>query len=102
MPQRTCLIRCLLLAASLALVPSCAPKARIQPLYPSAADLRVEPKPLLDPAALGSDEALDAHDNAVEAWGERGWRTVARICRQVESWEKGRQLPFDCPAVPGK
>lgn len=42
------------------------------PILPPSAELRAEPKPRLDPAALKSDAALDAHDNAVEAWGKRG------------------------------
>jgi hypothetical protein len=57
--------------------------------------LRVEPKPLLDPSALGSDKALNDYDAAVEAWGERGWRTVGRLCRWAV--ENGAKLQFDCP-----
>lgn len=50
-------------------------------IYPPAADLVVEPKPQLDPAALDSEAALDAHDIALEVWGERGWAAVSRLCR---------------------
>lgn len=67
----------------------------MRPIYPPSADLRVEPKPRLDPAAIDSEAALDAHDNAVEAWGERGWATVARLCR----WAADNGAPgLDCPS----
>ncbi|MFN4288898.1 MAG: hypothetical protein ACK4E3_10440 [Brevundimonas sp.] len=71
----------------------CASRATIQPLFPPADDLRVEPKPRLDPAALDSEAALDAHEIALEAWGERGWRTVARLCR----WAAANGMEVRCP-----
>ena len=46
--------------------------------------------------ALASDNALAEHDAAVEAWGERGWAAVARICRWAQAG--GADLPFRCPA----
>jgi hypothetical protein len=46
-----------------------------------------------------SAKAAAEYDVAVEGWGERGWSSVARICRQVEAWEPGRQLPFECPSA---
>lgn len=72
---------------------SCASKALSA--YPPSADLKVEAKPLLSVEALTSDKALAEHDAAVEAWGERGWATVARLCRW--SVEAGAKLPFQCP-----
>lgn len=67
----------------------------MRPIYPPSADLRVEAKPRLDPAALDSEAALDAHDSAVEAWGERGWAAVGRLCR----WAADNGAPgLDCPA----
>lgn len=65
------------------------------PIFPPSADLRVEAKPRLDPAALNSEAALDDHDNAIEAWGERGWAAVARLCRYHQ--RMGMALPFACP-----
>ena len=56
----------------------------MRPIFPPSADLRVEAKPRLDPAALHSEAALDDHDSSVEAWGERGWAAVARLCRWAE------------------
>src|SRR5687768_6614667 len=103
----------LTLPASLLIVSGCGGQERIRPLYPSAADLAVEPdcdparpelvpcKPVPTPEILTSAKASAAYDAAIEAWGERGWRAVGRICRQVESWEKGQQLPFDCPTPDG-
>lgn len=49
---------------------------------------------MLAPEALASDNALAEHDVAVEAWGERGWAAVARVCRW--SVEAGARLPFRC------
>ena len=69
----------------------------MKPLYPSHADLRVEvePKPT---DAIVTDQVADERFRADhEAWGRRGWAQVARICRQVESWQDGKQLPFECP-----
>jgi len=47
--------------------------------------------------AIASDNALAEHDAAVEAWGERGWAAVARICRWAEI--SGAQLSFRCAPV---
>ena len=94
MLSRTCLMKCLPLAASLALACSCASKEQIRPIYPPVADLTVEAKPRLDPAALSSEAALDAHDIAVESWGERGWLAVGRLCR----WAKANGMAVACPA----
>lgn len=55
----------------------------------------MEPKPQLTADALTSEAALDAHDIALETWGEAGWLTVARICRWAVS--NGAALPFRCP-----
>lgn len=78
------------------LASSCASKGPPLIAYPPTADLKVEPKPLLAVEALESDNALSDHDAAVEAWGERGWAAVARICRW--SVESGAVLSFECPA----
>lgn len=91
------LIRTLALAALLVPVSSCASKGPGLSAYPPSADLRVEPKPELsvEAVASGSDAALALHDDAVEAWGERGWAAVARICRWAQAG--GAALPFKCP-----
>jgi hypothetical protein len=91
-----CLMHCLPLAALLVLAPSCAPKVMTRPAYPSATDLHRQAKPRLAPADLGSEAALDAHDNAVEGWAQRGWDTVGRLCQWAEDLEPGKQLPFNC------
>ena len=93
MRSKTCLTRALLIAASLSLASGCADRVTIRPLYPPAADLAVEPKPRLDPEALDSEAALDAHDIALEAWGERGWAAVARLCR----WAVRNGMAAECP-----
>lgn len=85
----------LLIAAPLSLASGCASREHVTPIFPPAADLMVEPKPLLDPAAVESEAALDAHDIALETWGERGWAAVARICRWAEA--NGARLPVGCP-----
>lgn len=61
-------------------------------IFPPSADLRVEAKPVLDPSAITSEAALDAHDIALEAWGERGWQAVARLCR----WAKASGASMPC------
>jgi len=44
--------------------------------------------------ALSSEAALDQHDIAIEAWGEDGWKAVARICRwSVANGLKGVVCP---------
>lgn len=90
----------LLLAVTLVGASSCASSPTPQPtlLLPDARDLRPEAKPRLDPAALGSEHALNEHDDQVEAWGERGWATVGRLCRWFVT--NGAELPFDCPPAP--
>lgn len=92
MPSRPCPTLALLTAAALWLAPGCATRERIRPLFPPAADLKVEAKPRLDPSALDSEAALDAHDIALEAWGEAGWAAVARICR----WAKANGMAVAC------
>lgn len=87
-------ILCLALTASLLLVSGCGGRAQL--LSPPLADLRVEPKPQLDPAALGSDEALTRYDIAIELWGERGWAAVARLCR----WHARLGADVECPPPP--
>lgn len=91
-----CLTPALLIAAALSLASGCANRGT---LYPPAADLAVEAKPRLDPAALDSEAALDAHDIALETWGERGWAAVARLCRYFNGrGMKGLSCPP--PAAP--
>lgn len=96
MRSKTFLTLALPIAASLLLVQGCAGREQLTPLYPPAADLRVEAKPRLDPSDVGSEAALDRHDIELELWGERGWAAVARICRW--SVANGARLPFECPA----
>ena len=88
----------LALAALLVLASSCASREPRLTGYPPIADLKVEAKPALTVEALASDNALALHDDEVEAWGERGWETVARICRW--SVTNGAPLPFRCPKPP--
>lgn len=94
MRSRHTLTRALLIAASLWLAPGCAGRERPTPIFPPAADLAVEVKPRLDPAAVDSEAALDAHDIALEAWGERGWAAVGRLCRY---FERQGMPALDCP-----
>lgn len=95
MPSRPSPTPALLLVAALWLAPGCATRERTRPLFPPAADLKVEPKPPLDPSALDSEAALDAHDIALEAWGEAGWAAVTRICR----WAQANGMAVGCAAI---
>lgn len=96
MPSQTYLTRSLLLAGLLVLVPSCAPKERIQPLFPRAEDLRVVERPHLDPSSLGSEVALDKFETRKDVWGMMGWQQVARICE----WARGLGMKIDCIPKP--
>lgn len=97
MRSKFCLMPCLALAASLSLVSACASKAPMTQIYPPAVDLAVEAKPRLAPDAVDSEAALDAYDIALEVWGERGWATVARLCR----WHAERGMKgLSCPPPP--
>ena len=82
----------LALAASLSLVSGCASKALV---YPPAADLQVEPKPQLSPEDVLSEAALDRHDIAIEARGDRLAAQVGRLCR---FWQEMGMKGLDCPA----
>lgn len=61
--------------------------------FPASADLTVEPKPLPPIEALTSEKAAADYDVSLEAWGTRGWQTVARVCQ----WAKASGAKVDCP-----
>ena len=82
----------LALAAALSLVSGCASKALV---YPPSADLTVEPKPQLSPEDVMSEAALDRHDIAIEARGDRLAAQVGRMCR---FWKELGMKGLDCPA----
>ena len=89
------LMLALALAASVSLVSGCASKGT--PAFPPSADLAVEPKPVLAPEAIFSEAALDAHDIAIEARGDRLAAQVGRLCRFFDTMGmKG----LDCPPPP--
>jgi hypothetical protein len=75
-------------------VQGCGETIRTYQVYPSALDLAVEPKPVPTPEILTSEAAADAYDASLEAWGERGWAAVSRICR----WANANGGKFECPA----
>jgi len=53
----------------------------------------VEPKPVPTVEILTDAAAEARYNSAVEGWGERGWSTVARICR----WAKAHGSRAPCP-----
>lgn len=71
----------MLFASALAASACSTPQAVIQPLFPPSADLRVEAKPIPPDNIVTSAQAAAEYDIALEAWGERGWLAVARLCR---------------------
>ena len=88
------LIPLLMLPVLLSVAPGCAPQVRVQPLFPPAADLAVEAKPVPPADIVTSAQAAAEYDIAVEGWGERGWLTVARVCRwAVENGAEGLNCP---------
>lgn len=86
----------LMLLAIALTVSACAGQGSIRPILPSAADLADEPKPAVTPAVLTDSNAAAEYDSAIEAWGERGWATVARICR----WARAHGSRETCPPPP--
>lgn len=92
MLSKPSLMTCLAVAASLSLVQGCASSGSLT--FPPRADLMVEPKPQLAPEAVFSEAALDAHDIAIEARGDRMAAQVARLCRFFDHMG----MPdLDCP-----
>ena len=87
--------RFLMLFACASVASACAPQVEIRPLFPPSADLAVEPKPVPPPEIVTSAQAAAEYDIAVEVWGERGWRAVARICR----WAREKGAGGECPGV---
>ena len=75
------LTRSLILSALLSGAVACAPAVRIQPIFPPAIDLQVEPKPVPPADIVTSAQAAAQYDIALEAHGDRGWLQVARLCR---------------------
>ena len=63
------------------------------PIYPPSADLALEAKPVPTDDIVTSAQAAAEYDAAVEAWGERGWRQVGRLCRYF----KGHGMAVECP-----
>ncbi|QNQ08276.1 hypothetical protein [Sphingomonas alpina] len=43
--------------------------------------MRVEAEPVAPPEIATSEAAYEAYNEAVAAWGKRGWAQVARLCR---------------------
>lgn len=74
---------------------ACEPKVVSTPIFPPSADLAVEAKPVPTDDIVTSARAAAEYDAAVESWGERGWRTVGRLCRYF----KGHGMAVDCPAA---
>lgn len=76
-------------------VSGCGPQIQLRPLYPPAADLAVEAKPVPSADIVTSAVAGAEYSARVEAWGERGWLAVARLCR----YYKAQGMPsLACPA----
>lgn len=59
--------------------------------------MTVERKPVLPDAAIADDAAAAQYSSDVEAWGDRGWAAVARICR----WAAANNMAHPaCPETP--
>lgn len=92
MPSRRFPILLPMLCASLLAVSGCASnseRVKSMPLFPPSADLKDEAKPVAGPEIVTSAQAAADYDASVEAWGERGWRSVGRICR----WAVANGMP---------
>jgi hypothetical protein len=75
------------------IVQGCGAPGQIRPVFPSAIDLAAEAKPVPSLDVLTSDVAAEQYNSSVEAWGERGWSAIARICR----WSARLGNPIECP-----
>ena len=64
--------------------------------FPPAESLRVQSKPVPPDDVLTSRIEGERHDNAVDAWGERGWSFVGEQCR---FWKR-QGMDLDCPPPP--
>lgn len=81
-PKRLTLRLALLM--SLSTVAACSPAATTYQSFPSAQDLRVEPKPAPTIETVTSAQASAAYSVELETWGEGESRKVGRIC----AWAK--------------
>lgn len=81
MPVRRALL-CLALSPAM-LAFSCDRQAVTSASYPPANQVRVEPKPLPTDGIVTDPAAYALYQSAIEAWGERGWSAVGRICRDA-------------------
>ena len=56
----------------------------------------METKPLPTAEVFTSSKAAATYESELEAWGDRGWAAVGRICRDAA--RKGAPYPADwCP-----
>lgn len=96
MPSIRQLTLALAMPAMLLTVSGCGGRGATFHTYPPAPDVRVEPKPVAGPEVFESEQAAREYDSALEAWGERGWAAVGRICR--DAVRKGAPYPDGwCP-----
>ena len=67
------------------LASSCGGTARIQPAFPSAADVEAgqEAKPRPSPAIVTDPDARADHNAAIESWGDRLSDAWVRACRSM-------------------
>ena len=87
----------LALASALVLASSCADRpARLVTQYPPAEDVKDEAEPVAPPDILTSETAYEDYNEAVAAWGKRGWAQVGRVCR----FFRAQGMPVDCPPAP--
>lgn len=87
----------LIALALLSAAPGCAPKERIQPLFPNAEDVKAvtAPKPVATIETVTSAEAAARYNVEVEMWGDGLRSAGGRICRWIIN--NGGALPFACP-----
>lgn len=72
---------------------ACDKQDGIRVALPPAPDLVVEAKPIPTEAILTDSNEEAKYNSAIEAWGERGWDAVARLCRWAA--DHGSKVP--CP-----
>lgn len=71
----------LVLLPSLIIASGCGGAGKTRPAFPSAIDLKREAKPEPTADIVTSAQASEDFNAEIEAWGDRGWSAVDRLCQ---------------------
>lgn len=94
MPSNRSLMSVLVLGVCLSTASGCVSREHQSALYPSPADLVIEPKPVLPPEAVESEALSLAHDIAIEIQRDTFAARLGRLCRFHQAMG---MRGLDCP-----